>query len=113
MVPSAGWVMVKSASLEPDALLASLKAGHYYSSTGADLHDIRLDGDRLHVTCSPASVIIVSGEGSRTERVVPGPVESGSVPLASFRRGGWCRVTVVGTDGSRAWSNPIWLDAPG
>jgi hypothetical protein len=105
-----GWVMVKAPSLEPAALLAALKAGHFYSSTGADLHDIRIEGDTLHVSCSPASVIIVSGEGSRTERVVPGPVESGSVSLARFQPGGWCRVTIIGLDGSRAWSNPIWLD---
>lgn len=105
-----GWVMVKAESLDPDALLAALKAGHYYSSTGADIHALRIDGDTLHIECSPADVIIVSGDGSRTQRVVPGPVTSGSVSLEPFRRGGWCRVTIADTDGGRAWSNPIWLD---
>jgi len=107
-----GWVMVKAPSLDPASLLAALKAGHYYSSTGADLHHVGIEGDALHIACSPASVIIVSGEGSRTERVVPGPVESGSVSLTPFQRGGWCRVTIIGIDGSRAWSNPIWLNDP-
>ena len=106
-----GWVMVKAEALDPDSLLTALKAGHYYSSTGADLHDLRIEGDTLTIECSPAEVIIVSGEGSRSQRVMPGPVTGGTVSLAPFRRGGWCRVTVVGTDGGRAWSNPIWLDS--
>lgn len=104
-----GWVMVKAASLDPDSLVAALKAGHYYSSTGADLHDLRVEGDSLHIACSPATAIVVSGAGSRSQRIVPGPVEGGTVSLAPFRAGGWCRVTVMGSDGTRAWSNPIWL----
>jgi predicted metal-dependent phosphoesterase TrpH len=105
-----GWVQVKAESLDEAALLAALKTGHYYSSTGPELHDVRVEGDRLHVACSPVDVIIVSGEGSRSQRVVPGPVEGGSVSLEPFRRAGWCRVTAMAIDGTKAWSNPIWLD---
>ena len=39
-----GWVYVKSEALEPDALLKALKAGHYYSSTGAQLHHVAFSG---------------------------------------------------------------------
>ena len=37
-----GWVWVKSESLEPDALLAALKRGDYYSSTGPQIHDLQI-----------------------------------------------------------------------
>ena len=106
-----GWVMVKAEALTPEALLAALKAEHSYSSTGAELHDIRVEGGDLHIACSPTYAIVVSGVGSRSKRVVPGPVEVGVVSLDPFREAGWCRVTVMGMNGSRAWSNPIWLDS--
>ena len=105
-----GWVHVKAESLDPDALLAAIKAGHYYASTGPQLHDVRLEGDQLHIACSPVEFIVVSGAGSHSQRIMPGPVEGGSVSVASLKPGGFCRVTIVAADGTRAWTNPIWLN---
>ena len=49
-----GWVWVKSEELSPEALLAALQAGSYYSSTGPQLHDIQVEpGERVVVRCSP------------------------------------------------------------
>ena len=104
-----GWVMVKAASLTPDALLAALHAGHYYSSTGPEIHDVTIEGDIARVLCSPAEAIILSGAGSRSERRQPGPVESGEFPLKAFLDAGWFRITVRAEDGTSAWTNPIWL----
>ncbi|MEY3534018.1 MAG: hypothetical protein RI979_2042, partial [Pseudomonadota bacterium] len=39
-----GWVMVKAEANEPDALLSALKAGHFYSSQGPELRDVRIEG---------------------------------------------------------------------
>ena len=36
-----GWVQVRAESLDPVALLAALKAGHYYSSQGPTHRDYR------------------------------------------------------------------------
>ena len=47
-----GWVHVKSESLDPESLLAALKAGHFYSSTGPEIHDVRIEGDEVHIACS-------------------------------------------------------------
>ena len=58
-----GWVYVKSEALEPDALLKALKAGHYYSSTGAQLHHVAFSGrDKLVVECSSAEQILLTGD---------------------------------------------------
>lgn len=38
----AAWVQVRAESLDPAALLTALKAGHYYASTGPEIHAIRL-----------------------------------------------------------------------
>jgi hypothetical protein len=105
----AAWVQVRAESLEPAALLAALKAGYYYASTGPEIHAIRLHNGRVAVRCSPASRVLVTG-------CVPGKqIQAGealtecSLPLGMFQAGAYIRVTVVDATGGRAWSNPIWL----
>lgn len=41
-----GWVMVKAEANEPEALLAALKAGEFYSSQGPQLSRVEVAGDR-------------------------------------------------------------------
>jgi predicted metal-dependent phosphoesterase TrpH len=105
-----GWVMVRAPALDPDALLDALKAGHYYSSTGPTLEDVRVDGDRIVVRCSPARSVIATGRGSKGRRIGPGSgITEVDLPLAPFAAGGYFRITVVDERGGRAWSNPVWL----
>lgn len=103
-----GWVMVRAASLDPDALLAALHAGHFYSSQGPDIHDIALDGDQLRVACSPARSIHLLGPGSRSQFAWGDGLQEATFTLPAARR--FVRVTVVDQRGKRAWSNPIWLE---
>ncbi|MGN9894649.1 CehA/McbA family metallohydrolase [Micromonospora sp. L31] len=104
----AAWVQVRAESLDPQALLAALKAGHYYSSTGPELHDIKLDDDLITVRCSPVRKVLITG-GDPGAKVVQGEaLTECSLPLAMFKRR-WCRVTVEDSHGRRAWSNPIYL----
>ncbi|WP_434740674.1 CehA/McbA family metallohydrolase [Micromonospora sp. SH-82] len=104
----AAWVQVRAESLAPDPLLAALKAGHYYSSTGPELHDVQVDAGFVTVTCSPVSKVLVTG-GNPGAQVIHGEaLQECSLPLAMFKRG-WCRVTVEDSDGQRAWTNPIHL----
>lgn len=105
-----GWVMVKAPANEPDALLAALKAGGYYSSQGPRLHDVWIAEKRIHVRCSPAERIIAVGAASAAKQIYGNGLCEGSLPLAAFRPGGWLRVVVVDALGRRAWSNPLWLD---
>ncbi len=105
----AAWIQVRSESLDPDALLAAIKAGHFYSSQGPEIRDVRLDGERVQVTCSPAQSIFVAGRASAA-RYETGPgIARCEFPIGSFA-GSYCRVTVVDAAGRRAWTNPIWLD---
>jgi len=103
------WVQVRAEALDPDALLAALKAGHFYSSQGPELRDVAVVGDQLRVACSPVEAIYLGGRGSpRAARFGDG-LTGAEFALAPFG-GGYCRVTVVDGAGRRAWSNPIWLD---
>jgi predicted metal-dependent phosphoesterase TrpH len=109
-----GWVEVHAAALDPTALLASLKAGTYYSTQGPRIDRLALDGDELQVSTSPAYCIALGGAGDRWLDGTERRAEAGAgVTDATFDvspfRGSYCRVTVISAEGRRAWSNPIWL----
>lgn len=104
-----GWVWVKSETLEPAALLAALKAGRYYSSTGPEIYDIQIaPGDTLLVHCSPANRVLLTGKGSRAVAAAGNGGSHFELNLRKFDSP-YGRITVRGVDGGRAWSNPIWF----
>ena len=105
----AAWVQVKAERLDPADLVAALKAGHYYSSQGPEIRDVRIEGDTLRVECSPARGIFVSGRGAKYASALGQGLTHAELPIARYR-GGFCRVTVLDHGGKRAWSNPIWLE---
>ncbi|WP_415919801.1 CehA/McbA family metallohydrolase [Tateyamaria sp. SN6-1] len=103
-----GWVMVKADRLDPDALLDALKAGHFYSSTGPDLHAIHWSADSVTIDCSPAISIIVQGQGIDTVCARGDALTTATLPLDRFANSPWLRVTIIDAQGKRAWSNPVF-----
>ncbi|MET9319442.1 CehA/McbA family metallohydrolase [Streptomyces sp. NPDC003038] len=107
----AAWVQVRAESLDPEALLAALKAGHYYASTGPELYDVQVHDGLITVRCSPVRKVLITGGAPGTQvREGEGLTEC-SLPVAMFGDG-HCRVTVEDATGERAWSNPIHLGPP-
>ena len=105
-----GWVHVKADELTPALLLKALKAGHYYSSTGAQLHNVEFVGrDKLLVECSPATTIYLSGERAGVLARASGAWLTEAVFDLSEVDSRWLRVTVRDEAGGRAWTNPLWL----
>lgn len=103
-----GWVMVKSPENTPDALLAALKAGHFYSSQGPDLRNVRVEGDHLVVECSAAVSVMALGHGTGAKAVHGAAMTRAEVPISRLNDSPWVRAVVVDASGKRAWSNPIW-----
>jgi hypothetical protein len=104
-----GWVMVRAEANTPEALLAALKAGHYYSSQGPELRDVRVFDDRVEVDCSAVQSIILQGHGCRAKAVHGASLTHGVIPLApKFDRSPYLRVTVMDASGKRAWCNPVY-----
>jgi predicted metal-dependent phosphoesterase TrpH len=105
-----GWVMVKAPANTPEALLAALKAGHFYASQGPEIRDIRLSGDRLDVEHSAAASVIVSGWGVFSRAVHGASMTRTTHDLTRIAGSPYIRVTVVDAAGRKAWSNPIYHD---
>ena len=106
-----GWVMVKSEANTPEALLAALKAGAFYSSQGPELRDVRLEGDHVVIESSSVVSAIAMGHGTGAKAVHGNSMTRAEVPLDRLNGSPWVRVAVIDAAGKRAWSNPIWRDA--
>jgi hypothetical protein len=104
-----GWVHVKCESLDPARILAALKAGSYYSSTGPQILDMAIDDeDSLAVRCSPADRVWVTGPGSVSIAVHGSDITRADFDLRMLGDAACFRVTVRDARGGRAWSNPVW-----
>ena len=106
-----GWVMVKAQANEPDALLAALKQGDFYSTQGPELRDVRIEDGKLVVECSAASSIVAIGWGTGAKAVHGHSLTRGEVPLDRLNNSPWVRAAVIDAAGKRAWSNPLWTGA--
>jgi len=104
-----GWVQVQAASLDPNEILESLKAGRYYSSQGPEILDVRIDQRHVDIVCSPATFISALGQGSRSVYKTGDLMTECRLPLSRFKDG-FFRIVVLDNEGRRAWSNPIWPD---
>lgn len=103
------WVQVRSERLDPDALLHALRAGAYYSTQGPRIDDVEVDGDRVHVRCSPARAIALTGiHGWRSAMAEGDPHLTEAVLDLGRLRSPYWRLTVTAPDGTRAWTNPVW-----
>lgn len=111
-----GWIQVKSESLDPDSLLAAIKAGNYYSSTGPEIEDLTFDGEKLTIRSSPVDRYYVSGMGARSQNINGGNLTEAEFNVdpkawSGLPWGDYLRVTAIDADGNAAWSQPIWLNA--
>jgi len=104
-----GWVHVKCESLEPEALVAALRAGHYYASQGPRIHELAIDGAELRVASSPVDSIVVAGKGTGTACRRGHDITEASLDLKKVS-GPYFRVSVIDAAGRCAWTHPIWRE---
>lgn len=105
-----GWTWVKAETLTPASVLAALKAGHYYSSTGPQIFNVEMHGkESVTIHCSPAESVFVTGKGARAVHVHGENLTEVTLELRRIN-GPYCRITVRDAAGGRAWVNPIWFE---
>jgi hypothetical protein len=119
------WTWARAAERTQDAVLESLRAGAFYGSTGPEIRAVEVGDDAVVVECSPAaSVTLYSGRwrGARANagrlgypnhaRILASD-DDGLITRASLERpwdgGAYGRVEVAAADGTRAWTNPLWI----
>jgi len=107
-----GWITVKARSAAAPDLLAAIRDGHFYASTGVHFAEYAVDATSMRlalhspfVGCVAAFEFYGGRDGSLLHRVV------GEGAEYRFRGDeGHVRCQVVTTAGSRAWTQPVWLD---
>ena len=48
-IPGRGWIMVRSASHDPDDIVRAMRAGDFYASSGVEFTDVREESDRIAI----------------------------------------------------------------
>ena len=115
-----GWTVARVKERSTDAILEALVSGATYTTTGPEIHDIRIDNSddgpegsrksRATISCSEAAKVTAVCNSRGTEHDEEGRgFESATLDLPPNSR--WVRFEIVGLDGSKAWSNPFDLTA--
>ncbi len=98
-----GATMILCDTLSYDAVIAAIERGDMYATEGPTVDELRIDGDRLYVRCSPATVITCHNGSKRPPSVCMRAGET--VTEAVFPmdpRSPFVRVSIVDADGKRA-----------
>ena len=104
-----GWVMAAAESLTAIDIVAALRAGNFYASSGPDFTDLTLDGTTLHVGTSPVHRIILAADRHQATFTVGDGLTTASFDLRSLDSD-FFRVVAIDAQGRSAWSNPYWID---
>ncbi|MGI6163519.1 MAG: PHP domain-containing protein [Bacillota bacterium] len=105
-----GWVMVNAPELSHDAITAALIDGNFYSSSGPEIYHLSLEGNRIHVECSPVQRIYFMTyfrHGYSRCNSDGSSIQSADYELRGNEK--YVRVECVDERGKIAWSNPIFL----
>jgi hypothetical protein len=116
------WTWLRVAERSRDAVLAALRDGALYASSGPAVHDVRREGDTVAVACSPCrSVTLVASKttgaavhagrlGYRYKGDVVAQSDDGLVVAATLTippGASYARVEVTDTAGRSAWTGPF------
>ena len=105
--PGTGWVHVRSAALEPRALLEALERGDFYASTGVEVQslDVSPTSMRVVIKTIPTSKYRVQFIG-RQGRVLSEVTQS--TATYTFKGDeGYVRAKVLESNGDVAWIQPV------
>ncbi len=108
------FVAVKTDELSYDAIMKALSSGACYSSTGPEFKNLWLEGDILHIECSPVFGVFVHGKclDKKTQAVEKDDsITEVELDISQLRESSpyfWVRLR--DTKGGKAWATPYWFD---
>jgi hypothetical protein len=99
------WIEVSAPAADVDSLLSSLRRGAFYASTGAAFTSIAVTGRTITATTTDGTVLRFIGRGGTL-------LKAASAAAGSYRvtgSEGYVRIEAIRDDGTRAWSQPLFL----
>ncbi|HVU79008.1 MAG TPA: CehA/McbA family metallohydrolase [Gaiellaceae bacterium] len=119
------WTWVRAAERTQPAILDALRSGSFYGSTGPEIRAVEVSDEEVVVECSPAEAVTLYTGRKHGARVNAGRLgypnhgrildrdDDGLVTRAALRRpwdgGRYGRVEVKAANGTKAWTNPLWI----
>jgi predicted metal-dependent phosphoesterase TrpH len=117
------WTWVLAEERSRDAVLAALRDGSFYGSTGPLVRELEVDSNAVEVSCSPCrSITLLAGRtagaaahGGRlpycnhsrvVDRADDGELIRARLEIPAGAR--YWRVELVDQQGRKAWTNPVW-----
>ncbi len=108
-----GWIWLRAAQADRPSIMAALRAGEFYSSTGPEIHDVQLHGRQVTVRCSAAQTILVIGDSYHCPMGAHAwdgkPLTEATFTLHPHQE--YLRVEVVDMDYHSAWTNAYFVRA--
>lgn len=105
-----GATVIKADKLEYRTVTEALRNGNFYATTGPEIHELYVEGDKLYVKCSDA-VKIMMNTGIRAANAAY-PTDGGFVNEAEFQikpGHGYVRITVKDARGECAYTNAYFV----
>ncbi len=102
------WNMVQCATRNPDDIVAAMKAGRFYASTGVKVNEIRTEGLTVTVKTENGQSFRVHGDNGRTlERFQGSEMTYTAVP--DRKKCTYIRVECHGAGETQAWLQPMFV----
>lgn len=105
-----GFTMIKADKLEYRTITKALEMGSFYASEGPIINDLWVEDDKVHITFEPAREVFITKGIRKNARVCE---EDGELREAVFditKDDIYFRITVVGHDGKKAYTNAYFID---
>jgi hypothetical protein len=111
--PGQAWIVVRAIELSSAAIESAIRKGNFYASTGVTLRDVTANDKELTLVIGDQDSGAVRyitrfiGQNGKILAELPG-----TKPAYQFKSGEtYVRAAVVDSNGRRAWTQPVFLDA--
>ncbi len=104
------YIMVKAQNKSIESIMSAVKSGSFYSSTGPEIYDFRLENRVVSIKCSPVKKIrIIKYEPSGRYFEAPSGsyLTEASTGIKGIEK--YVRIEIIDENGFKAWTNPIFL----
>ncbi len=118
------WTWVRAEERSQEAVLAALREGQFYGSSGPLIRELELDDYGVTVRCSPAASVTLYAGRRTGARVNAGRLgypnagrvlersDDGAIVAAHLERPykpPYGRIEIADAAGRKAWTNPLWI----